>query len=280
MAGDWIKMRRELGQDPDVIQIACITLLDEFGVVGRLHAVWSWLDAHSETGEGVRINSGYLDRLTACPGFASAMRAVGWLAGEDGSLDFPGYQNHNGATAKNRAAETKRKQEQRDKCPGKVGTNVPESPGPEKRREEKRIVAATAATTAAAAAAADGFPASDQILIERINSLRPSWSSVAVWSGEERLALAVNRECFSALSEAVWSNLADYLSARLPQGSPGWQPRKRLKFLESIIDVVTHAEDWSRKRQVTPKPQPVAVVERQHIPRQELEEIFGKKATA
>ena len=42
MAGDWIKMRRELAMDPDVVEIAAKSGLDEFGVVGRLHAVWSW----------------------------------------------------------------------------------------------------------------------------------------------------------------------------------------------------------------------------------------------
>lgn len=137
MAGDWIKMRCELGHDPDVIQMAANLNMDEFAVVGRLHAVWSWLDQHSETGTNVRITTAYLDRLTACPGFAEAMRTVGWLSGRDSNLTFPGYETHNGETAKHRASETKRKQKQRNKCPAKVGTNVPEKPGPEKRREEK-----------------------------------------------------------------------------------------------------------------------------------------------
>ena len=129
-------MRCELGHDPDVIQIAALLGMDEFAVVGRLHAVWSWLDQHSENGTNVRIVSAYLDRLTACPGFADAMRTVGWLDGRDGNLTFPGYETHNGETAKRRAVETKRKREQRDKRPKKDGTFVPENTGPEKRREE------------------------------------------------------------------------------------------------------------------------------------------------
>jgi hypothetical protein len=146
MAGDWIKMRWNLAGDPDVIEIAAATKLDEFGVIGRLHAVWSWLDQHSADGTNVRIVSAFLDRLTACPGFAEAMRTVGWLTGRDGSLTFPGYEVHNGESAKLRASETKRKQAQRngqrgrprtrDKCPDDDGTNVPDIPGLEKRREE------------------------------------------------------------------------------------------------------------------------------------------------
>jgi hypothetical protein len=150
MAGDWIKMRWNLAGDPDVIKIAAATKLDEFGVVGRLHAVWSWLDQHSADGTNVRIVSAFLDRLTACPGFAEAMRAVGWLTGRDGSLTFPGYEVHNGESAKRRASETRRKQGQRnsqhgevktrDKCPIDDGTNVPDNPGPEKRREDTSII--------------------------------------------------------------------------------------------------------------------------------------------
>jgi hypothetical protein len=144
-ATDWIKMRSSLGADPDVIAIAAKLDLDEFGVVGRLHAVWSWLDQHSEDGTNVRIVTAFLDRLTACPGFAEAMRTVNWLTGRDGSLTFPGYAVHNGSTAKSRALETKRKEKQR-KGPGKrpkqdgtnTGTNVPDIPGPEERREEKK----------------------------------------------------------------------------------------------------------------------------------------------
>lgn len=129
-------MRCELGHDPDVIQIAAILNIDEFAVVGRLHAVWSWLDQHSESGTNVRIVSAYLDRLTACPGFADAMRTVGWLDGRDGNLTFPGYETHNGETAKRRAVETKRKRAQRDKRPANDGTNVPNEAGLEKRRED------------------------------------------------------------------------------------------------------------------------------------------------
>jgi len=147
MAGDWIKMRHALTYDPAVVAIAGATQLDEFGVVGRLHAVWSWLDQHSEDGTNVRISSAFLDRLTACPGFADALRAVGWLTGRDQALTFPDYTEHNGETAKHRASEAKRKAAQRcrdatpdterDKCPADVGTNVPQGAGPEKRREDR-----------------------------------------------------------------------------------------------------------------------------------------------
>ena len=134
MAGDWIKIRSNIKDDPDVIVIAGLLALDEYSVVGRLHAVWAWLDQHSKDGANVRITSASLDRLAGCPGFADAMREVGWLEGADGSFTFPDFDRHNGQSAKRRASDAKRKQESRaqdakaDKCPHNNGTNVLEKP--------------------------------------------------------------------------------------------------------------------------------------------------------
>ena len=50
MAGDWIKVRSNIKDDPDVVLMAGNLNIDEFAVVGRLHAVWAWLDQHSSTG--------------------------------------------------------------------------------------------------------------------------------------------------------------------------------------------------------------------------------------
>jgi hypothetical protein len=153
----WIKMRCNLATDPAVVEIAAAVGVDEFGVVGRLHTVWSWLDQHSVDGTNVRITSAFLDRLTACPGFADAMRTVSWLSGRDGALEFPGYCKHNGPTAKSRATETRRKADQRerdrrpvdplDNRPVRVGTSVPVLAGLEKRRVDKNHVVVSDPTT-------------------------------------------------------------------------------------------------------------------------------------
>jgi len=147
-------MRSELASDPDVIEIAALTNLDEFGVVGRLHTVWSWLDQHSDDGTKVRIASAFLDRLTACPGFAEALRAVGWLDGRDGAVDFPGYTEHNGDTAKARAMSQKRVQKHRYKRNAVIVTDVTPAPLPEKSREEK----ISSHTRAGAAGPPGGLP--------------------------------------------------------------------------------------------------------------------------
>lgn len=148
MAGDWIKMRSNLATDPDVIDIAARVSMDEYGVVGRLQALWSWADQHSHDGTLPRATSAFVDRLTACPGFAEALRQVGWLEGRDSALRLPNWDRHNGNTAKARASETQRKQRQRDttrdKCPAPCPDETGTTPGPEKRREEKKEQAGSA----------------------------------------------------------------------------------------------------------------------------------------
>lgn len=145
MAGDWIKMRSNIKDDPDVIVMAGRLAIDEFSVIGRLHAVWAWLDQHSESGKNVRITSAYLDRLTACPGFADAMRAVGWLDGRDGDLEFPSFDKHNGQSAKARALSKDRMKRARDRDKANESvTIVTQNASPEKRREEINTIPPTA----------------------------------------------------------------------------------------------------------------------------------------
>jgi len=103
MAGDWIKMRCNLDTDPAVFQMAAALEMDELAVVGRLWKVWAWADQHIADCNAVSVTTNVLDRITTTPGFAEAMRKVGWLEGREGALSFPHFDRHNGQTAKKRA---------------------------------------------------------------------------------------------------------------------------------------------------------------------------------
>jgi len=131
MANDWIKMRCMLDTDPAVYEMAATLEMGELDVVGRLWKVWSWADQHSVDGNAVRVTGVTLDRLTATPGFTSAMREVGWLEGEDHALTFPNFARHNGQTAKNRGLTAMRVAKHRN------GAVTGESL-PEKSRVEKK----------------------------------------------------------------------------------------------------------------------------------------------
>lgn len=107
MAGDWIKMRVALRDDPATIAICEATGLDAFAVVGRLHALWGWADQHTLTGNAkgnaTSVTQNWIDRYLDAPGFAKAMIEAGWLRPIKGGLLFPDFAKHNGKTAKTRA---------------------------------------------------------------------------------------------------------------------------------------------------------------------------------
>lgn len=114
MAGDWIKMRIDLADDPSVVAIAESTGLDEFGVVGRLHKLWSWADRHSIDGNALSVTGSWLDRYVSCDGFAAAMTAAQWLRQDGATLSFPNFERHNGEPSKKRALTNKRVADHRE----------------------------------------------------------------------------------------------------------------------------------------------------------------------
>lgn len=134
MAGDWIKIDITTPDKPEIDKMASLLKLDHDSVVGKCVRVWIWADLQSVDGNALSVTETFLDRLTYCPGFASALRQVGWLSGREGRLTIPNFDRHNGQTAKNRALTGKRVQKSRN------GVSVTKSlPEIEKRREEKSI---------------------------------------------------------------------------------------------------------------------------------------------
>jgi hypothetical protein len=135
MAGDWIKVRCNLAEDPRVFAMAVELDIPELHVVGMLFRVWAWADAQSLDGNALSVTESYLDRMVLRPGFSLALRNVGWLEGRNGLLSFPRFAEHNGQTAKGRALVLKRVTAHRN---APSVTNVTPPPLPEKRREEKK----------------------------------------------------------------------------------------------------------------------------------------------
>lgn len=126
MAGDWIKMRMDLPDDPAVISISAAVELDEDAVVGKLHRLWSWADRHTIDGRTCGVTRAWVDRYVARQGFASAMESVGWLHFEGDTLVFPHFDKHNGMTAKVRAENTLRVRASRERRASVTErTNIP-----------------------------------------------------------------------------------------------------------------------------------------------------------
>lgn len=140
MSGDWIKMRIALADDPAVIGIADATGIDEFGVIGRLHRLWGWVDEQSSDGRVGVVTCRWINRFVQCDGFAEAMVSVGWLSIEEGGISFPNFDRHNGKSAKKRALSTLNKQIERSRK-GRHSVADASSAHDDKSttREEKRV---------------------------------------------------------------------------------------------------------------------------------------------
>lgn len=109
MAGDWIAMRTRLSEERSVLLICEITGLDEFSVIGRLHAVWSWAGEHTVTGDVTRVTLKTVDRIAKHENFGAAMRDADWLQElPEGGLRFPRWKRHNHNSAKQRVLSAKR----------------------------------------------------------------------------------------------------------------------------------------------------------------------------
>lgn len=142
MAGDWIKMRVSLATDPAVIGMATSLDRSEFEVVGMLHHLWGWADAHSRDGHADGVTVKWVNRFVQCDGFADAMAHVGWLLVTETGIVFPHFDRHNGESAKARGLAAERKRKQRSAATAQAGqlsrSDRDESvTREEKKREEK-----------------------------------------------------------------------------------------------------------------------------------------------
>ena len=133
MAGDWIPMRTDLAEDPAVIGIADATGLDECGVVGRLHRLWSWASWHTEDGDIRGVTLSWVNRHVQSDGFAEAMEKVGWLITTKNGIRFPKFEEWNSQSAKKRRLTAKRVALHRENISNASGVT---KTLPEKRREE------------------------------------------------------------------------------------------------------------------------------------------------
>lgn len=129
MAGDWLKMRHDLADDPAVIRLATACRLDEDAVIGKLFRLWSWADRHTMEGKADGVGLEWVDRTVRCPGFAAEMVRVGWLEETGHGLTFPRFDRHCSDSAKSRAL-TKNRVKRLRNAPSVTGAL------PEKRREE------------------------------------------------------------------------------------------------------------------------------------------------
>ena len=109
MAGDWIKMRSNLWDDPRVARIVDLTDSSEAAVVGALYWLWATADQHSSDGIMPGLTLRAIDRKTGVQGFGDALVAIGWLADHPEGVRIVRFDEHNGSSAKRRSTDAQRK---------------------------------------------------------------------------------------------------------------------------------------------------------------------------
>ena len=146
MAGDWLKLRTRLHEEPAVIRMASITGLDVFSIVGRLAAFWGWAGEHTVTGELRCVTLDVINARVAHEKFAEAMQAVGWLEiVDENTIRVPKWKEYNSKSSKERALSASRSSRYRAKKSrahrdGDRDASVTNHASrEEKRREEKSI---------------------------------------------------------------------------------------------------------------------------------------------
>ncbi len=77
MAGDWIKMRGNLWDDPRIAKLCDITGQGEAAIVGALYWLWASADQHTENGVMLGLSLRQIDRKTGINGFGDALIVIG-----------------------------------------------------------------------------------------------------------------------------------------------------------------------------------------------------------
>ncbi len=122
--GNWIKMRHDLIDAPEVRRLARATGLDRDQVTGKLFRLWSWADRHGTNGLlDAEIED--LDDQVGHVGFGAALVSVGWLETQEGGIVIPHWDRHFSDSAKVRALAGQRAEKHRAKR-----RNAPSVTGP------------------------------------------------------------------------------------------------------------------------------------------------------
>lgn len=233
----WIKIEITTPDKPEVVAMAArLRMKDPDTVTGKLVRLWCWADANSVDGHDLAITREFIDRLTYCRGFAAAMESVGWLVEQGGLLSFPRFDRHNGDSAKKRASEARKKQRQR--AGDGSGKNVP-TPAGQNRGPEEEIESGERER------ADEASPESPFAEVSRwVLTMRPEWSASPALNAAEEQAMRKNLPALARITPEVQAVMRRYLAAKLPEGSAGWQPRQRLRFIETAGDVAAQAVAW------------------------------------
>jgi hypothetical protein len=198
MAGDWIKVRANLPDDPAVFRMAATHAMTTEQVVGHLIRVWAWATDQLSNGHAPNVTLSQLDHVASVTGFGQSMVDVGWLHADDTGLTFPKWERHLSQGAKQRMQACERKAKERSLSRTGHAEIVTET-RPEKRREEKRIAAAAETAVLPAAAAISHLVSSEALTtLASFGIGRPALTELAAGGLSVETITKICQRCESA----------------------------------------------------------------------------------
>lgn len=264
MAGDWIKMRSNLWDDPRVAKVCDITDQSEAAVIGAMYWLWAMADQHTEDGILPGLTLRQIDRKTGLPGFGQAMCDIGWLADHPDGVRIVRFEEHNGASAKKRAATAKRVALHRSGEAGNADSEEEQHDGnadvtqpalqdertsvtgalarEEKRREEKEETTTSLRSVVVGGAAQAPSPPDDHPPQASPPKAKPRAPD---FLGDANVA-ALNGHCIAKLAEG-WELPEQW---GLDAEALGWKPDEILREAERFRQYWVHGKGAGTRRSV------------------------------
>jgi hypothetical protein len=243
VAGDWIKMRGNLWDDPRVARLCDSTGQSEAAVIGALYWLWAAADQHTETGVMPGLSLRQIDRKTGVQGFGDALASIGWIIDSPEGIEIVNFEEHNGESAKRRCADAKRKSLSRlqsAECPQNAGQNPDESGqvAELEKEKEKEI------TTTSPSAKADRCPVEG--IIEAYRQHAPSLVQPRIVTDATKVQISARwRQDPKHQSIEFWCDFfaycesTDFLAGRA-QGRGGGKP------FRADLDWLTKAGNFAK----------------------------------
>jgi len=131
MSGEWIAMRHDLWECPQVVRILSAmcpqdvrSVSARVRIIGALYRTWCLIDRFAEDGILHGYTAEALDAEVGIDGWSDHLQCVGWLVVESQHLVVPEFESHFGCSAKRRIQDAKRKRLSRQSCPQSVRTTA------------------------------------------------------------------------------------------------------------------------------------------------------------
>jgi hypothetical protein len=235
MAGDWIKMREDLRDSQEVRILSRRMGKCPDTIVGKLHRFWVWAGKTTANGRLADLTEEMLDEICECPGWTNALIAVGWLrTSRKAGYVVPGWEIHNGASAKRRALTARRAAKRRNAG----GVTKRARRAEQTQKSEKEDSSSIAARDGKLSESSARRAPEREIVFRTLAGLRSGGVSVF----DPSTAAVIARLPTASYEQVCWAidRLREYGRKKLPDNIGG--------FLRSLIEKEQPPESWLRRR--------------------------------